>query len=189
MTDSTGGVDLCYVLFWTFGNHILPCVSHVLFQRQNFQRVFHCLHFPLLGESTILDLSSFAFAATVRPVNALTKHALLDFGKYVSECFPKWVQKAQVLVPFIVRLLFSKCPCPWCPSLTELDKLCFLSLFLSCKFYQRWRTEMSLKSWFTEMASSPSWLLCGITLTHSSRTSLTFVGWMCQRGNIDLRWG
>ncbi|XP_072013981.1 NADH dehydrogenase [ubiquinone] iron-sulfur protein 3, mitochondrial-like [Amphiura filiformis] len=35
-------------------------------------------------------------APTVRPVNELQKHRLEDYGRYVSECLPKYVQQAQV---------------------------------------------------------------------------------------------
>jgi len=33
---------------------------------------------------------------TVRPRNPLKKEGLIEFGKYVGECLPKWIQKVQV---------------------------------------------------------------------------------------------
>jgi len=35
-------------------------------------------------------------AATVRPVNPLVQKTLRDFGNYIGECLPKFVQKVQV---------------------------------------------------------------------------------------------
>jgi len=36
------------------------------------------------------------FTATVRPVNLVLKQTLVDFGQYVGQCMPKFVQKVQV---------------------------------------------------------------------------------------------
>jgi NADH dehydrogenase (ubiquinone) Fe-S protein 3 len=35
-------------------------------------------------------------APTIRPVNAVVKQTLVDFGQYVGQCLPKYVQKVQV---------------------------------------------------------------------------------------------
>ena len=36
------------------------------------------------------------FAATVAQPNAVLRETLMDFGQYVGECMPKFVQKVQV---------------------------------------------------------------------------------------------
>lgn len=41
-------------------------------------------------------METFVFAATVRPVNFVVKQSLVDFGQYVGQCLPKYVQKVQV---------------------------------------------------------------------------------------------
>lgn len=38
----------------------------------------------------------FFFPATVRKVDAIKQTQLVDFGKYVAECVPKYVQKVQL---------------------------------------------------------------------------------------------
>ncbi len=36
------------------------------------------------------------FAATIQPANPLMRETLVDFGRYVGECIPKFVQKVEV---------------------------------------------------------------------------------------------
>lgn len=44
---------------------------------------------------TVIQLN-LTFSATVRTTNELVKQNLVDFGKYVAECLPKFVQKVQI---------------------------------------------------------------------------------------------
>ncbi|XP_074644689.1 NADH dehydrogenase [ubiquinone] iron-sulfur protein 3, mitochondrial-like [Tubulanus polymorphus] len=44
---------------------------------------------------------------TVRPTNELVQHDLTDFGAYVADCLPKFVQKAQVTVGDELEILVS----------------------------------------------------------------------------------
>lgn len=37
-----------------------------------------------------------SLAATVRPTDLITKQNLVDFGQYVGQCMPKYVQKVQI---------------------------------------------------------------------------------------------
>lgn len=39
----------------------------------------------------LLDIS-----ATIRPVNTVQKQTLTEFGQYVAECLPKYVQKVNL---------------------------------------------------------------------------------------------
>ena len=43
-----------------------------------------------------LRVHRWLIAATVRPENPLEQKTLMDFGSYVGDCLPKYVQKVQV---------------------------------------------------------------------------------------------
>lgn len=42
------------------------------------------------------SLNVSTFKATVRPVNTLMKQNLIEYGQYVGQCLPKYVQKVQL---------------------------------------------------------------------------------------------
>lgn len=44
----------------------------------------------------VTDFDSCTITATVRPQNALLKQQLRDFGQYVADCLPKYVQEVAV---------------------------------------------------------------------------------------------
>ncbi|XP_060890063.1 NADH dehydrogenase [ubiquinone] iron-sulfur protein 3, mitochondrial-like [Labrus mixtus] len=46
--------------------------------------------------AVVVELSSFLYAATVRPKDAVTHNQLTAFGEYVSEMMPKYIQQVQV---------------------------------------------------------------------------------------------
>jgi len=49
----------------------------------------------------------FVFSATVRTTDELVKHNLADFGKYVAECLPKYVQKVQIATGDELEILIA----------------------------------------------------------------------------------
>lgn len=48
-----------------------------------------------------------SFSATVRKPNSVTRSTLTDFGKYVAECLPKYVQKVQLTSGDELEVLIS----------------------------------------------------------------------------------
>lgn len=59
-----------------------------------------------------------SFVATVRKPDAVTRSNLTDFGKYVADCLPKYVQKAQLTSGDELEILI--CPEGVVPVLTFL---------------------------------------------------------------------
>lgn len=47
------------------------------------------------------------FVATVRTTDVLVKQNLVDFGKYVAECLPKYVQKVQIATGDELEILIA----------------------------------------------------------------------------------
>merc|ERR1712002_517304 len=48
-----------------------------------------------------------ALHPTVRPVNQLERETLSGFGKYISECMPKYIQKVQITAGNELELLIA----------------------------------------------------------------------------------
>ncbi|MCL4123720.1 UNVERIFIED_CONTAM: hypothetical protein GTU68_045149 [Idotea baltica] len=44
---------------------------------------------------------------TVRPVNAVERHTLSEYGQYVAECLPKYVQKVQITAGNELEILIA----------------------------------------------------------------------------------
>lgn len=47
-------------------------------------------------------------SATIRPVNMVERQTLTEYGQYVAECMPKYVQKVSVIRDFCYNNLFVK---------------------------------------------------------------------------------
>merc|ERR1711915_644632 len=48
-----------------------------------------------------------ALHPTIQPINQLERQTLSDFGKYVSECMPKYIQKVQITAGNELELLIA----------------------------------------------------------------------------------
>lgn len=49
----------------------------------------------------------FIFSATIKVTNELVKQNLGDFGRYVAECLPKYIQKVQIATGDELELLIA----------------------------------------------------------------------------------
>lgn len=58
-------------------------------------------------DNYIFTLNSFIFLATVRTTDELVKQNLAEFGKYVAECLPKYVQKVQIALGDELEILIA----------------------------------------------------------------------------------